>query len=180
MSEDIFTQERGVSTVVGYVLAISVTTVLLAGVILSTTQFIQFQQTETAKSQLDVVGEQIAFSAQKADTAALNRTARNATISASYNRSVPVPNRVAGKQYTVLYNDTKEELILETVDGRVERRVPLRLGGHRSPSGRTDIGVKELGDCTHSSDPAYKRMPVSSELKVEYNNTKDCVVIKNE
>ena len=168
MPGDIFTQERGVSTVVGYILAISVTTVLLAGVVLSTTQFIQFQQTETAESQLDVVGEQIAFSAQKADTAVLNRTTNSTKTDTYYERSVPAPNRVAGKQYSIYYDDAAREgeLVLETTDGRVERRVPLRLGGN------TTVAVD---NCPYSS----QRITAGSELKVEYNNAEDCVVIKN-
>jgi FlaG/FlaF family flagellin (archaellin) len=86
---------RAVSPVVGYVLTLSVTTLLVSGLVIAAGGFVEDQRERTSRSELRVVGQQVSADIAAADR--LNRT--EGATDVEITRSIP--ERVVGSQYTV-------------------------------------------------------------------------------
>jgi hypothetical protein len=91
--------DRGVSTTLNYALNLSVTTILIAVLLTTGTGFVEDQRERTVRTELRVVGQQLAD-----DIAAADRLARSAgtggtvdvaTVESEY------PREVAGSSYTI-------------------------------------------------------------------------------
>lgn len=90
------TGDRGVSTTVGYVLTLAVTTVLVSGLLLAGGGLVEDQRERSARTELEVVGQRLAQGLETADR--LNRTTgANGNVYVE----VPLPERVAGSAYTI-------------------------------------------------------------------------------
>lgn len=87
--------DRAVSPVFGYVLTLSVATLLVGGLLISASGFIDEQRRNTAESELRVIGQQISADIAAADR--LNRTDGAETIRVGRT----IPRTVVGSQYTV-------------------------------------------------------------------------------
>lgn len=87
--------DRAVSPVFGYVLTLSVATLLVGGLLISAGGFIDEQQRDTGESELQVVGQQISADIAAADR--LNRTAGADDVRVGRT----LPQEVVGSHYTI-------------------------------------------------------------------------------
>lgn len=94
MSETRVNDYRGVSTVVGYTITLAVTTLLISGLLIGTGGFVETQRDRAVRSELGVIGQQIAADAQTADRI-VQRGNEDFTIERD------LPDRVTGRGYTV-------------------------------------------------------------------------------
>lgn len=86
---------RGVNTAVGYVLAIGITTILVALLMISATGFVQSHQRSVISTEMDIVGQTIAAHAMDVD-----RTIQRSS-SPTVERTVNLPESLGGAQYTI-------------------------------------------------------------------------------
>lgn len=87
--------DRAVSPVFGYVLTLSVATLLVGGLLVSAGGFVDDQRRNTAESELRVIGQQISADIAAADR--LNRTAGADVIRVGRD----LPQDVVGSPYTI-------------------------------------------------------------------------------
>jgi hypothetical protein len=111
---------RGVSTVVGYVLNVGVATILLSGLLLGGATLVENQEERTVRAELDVVGNRLAADLETADR--LHRSANGSVTIRS-----ELPERVAGSPYEVRLVGTASGATIElsTETPAVSRRVPV-------------------------------------------------------
>ena len=89
------TGERAVSPVFGYVLTLGISTLLVSGLLIAATGFVDTQRERTTESALQVVGQQVS-----ADIAAADRLHRtDGATDVVIERGLP--ESVVGSQYTV-------------------------------------------------------------------------------
>jgi len=89
------TGERAVSPVFGYVLTLGISTLLVSGLLIAATGFVDTQRELTTESELQVVGQQVS-----ADIAAADRLHRtDGATDVVIKRDLP--ESVVGSQYTV-------------------------------------------------------------------------------
>lgn len=117
--------DRGVSTTLGYVLTLTITAILISGLLVAVGSFVAGQNERVTESELEVVGQRLATDIEAAD-----RLAEAGNGSAESNPTVVVrsrlPERVAGRPYRVAVNESgTDRLVLsaEDPDVSVEVRV---------------------------------------------------------
>ncbi|MEF8772012.1 DUF7266 family protein [Halodesulfurarchaeum sp.] len=112
---------RGVSTVVGYVLNLGIATILVTGLLVSGGGLVDDQRERTARSQMDVIGNRIAADLETADR--LLRTGNGSVTVRS-----DLPPTVVGSQYQVdvVASNGTAILRVETTRPSVIRTVPVR------------------------------------------------------
>ena len=117
------TGERGVSPVFGYVLTLGISTLLVSGLLIAASGFVDTQREQTTESELQVIGQQVSADIAAADR--LHRTdgATNVVIERD------LPNSVVGSQYTVFVRSddgpTDTYLRLRTVRPEVTVKVGI-------------------------------------------------------
>jgi hypothetical protein len=89
-------RERAVSTPLGYILTLAITTVLVSGLLIAMGGFVDGQRERVVRSELEVVGEQVAADVSAADRLVVAGGA-DTTVRAAFR----LPARVGGSQYTV-------------------------------------------------------------------------------
>ncbi|WP_123535049.1 DUF7266 family protein [Halosimplex salinum] len=118
--------DRAVSSAVSYVLIIALAFTLTTGLVLGTESLVENQRQDTARQQLEVVGQQLASTVMNVDrfneTEAVPETA---AITRQF------PQRAAGSQYQVgvLVDDRdagRYTLYLDAVDSNTNVTVPVR------------------------------------------------------
>jgi hypothetical protein len=120
--------DRAVSPVFGYALTLSISTLLIAGLLIAASGYVDSQRESTSENELNVVGQQVASDIAAADR--LSRTDGADSDTLSITRTVP--DRVVGSTYRIrLLNDTegptKPYLELQTADPEVTVTVGLPL-----------------------------------------------------
>jgi hypothetical protein len=107
-----YTDDRGVSTAVNYVLTLGITTLLVSGLLLATGGVVDDRRESTTRTSLEVVGQRLAANLMSADRLAGTDDTRTVSL------SVDLPVRIAGSGYTVRVNGSSSTLVLEadTVD----------------------------------------------------------------
>ena len=89
------TGERGVSPVLGYVLTLGISTLLVSGLLIAASGFVDTQREQTTESELQVIGQQVS-----ADIAAADRLHRtDGATDVVIKRELP--DSVVGSEYTV-------------------------------------------------------------------------------
>lgn len=114
--------ERAVSTLVGYGIGLGIATMLITGLLVGVGGFIQDQRESTSRTELRVIGDQLAADVRVTDT--LVRTASGSPDEVSYRQDLP--ETTAGGGYTVAVNQSGCECLVLTSDDpdvRVEVRV---------------------------------------------------------
>lgn len=113
--------DRAVSVAVNYVLTLTIATLLLSGLAVTAGGLIEAQSEEAIRSELDVLGQQLAANIESADrlaTVAKGNTAEVRIESA-------LPTRVAGSGYTIdVAGDT---IVLRTTDPEVSVSVQFTV-----------------------------------------------------
>lgn len=113
--------DRAVSVTVNYVMTITIATLLLSGLVVSAGGLIESQSEEAIRSELDVLGQQLA--------ADIGSTDRLAAVAEGNNDEVRIesalPTRVAGTGYTIdVAGDT---IVLRTIDPEVSVSVQFTV-----------------------------------------------------
>lgn len=88
--------DRGVSTVLGYVLVLGILTLLISGLFLAAGEFVENEHERVVRSELEVLGNRIG-----ADIAAVDRLALAAGSNSEAELVTDLPPRVAGKSYGI-------------------------------------------------------------------------------
>lgn len=101
------TTDRGVSTVVGYVLALGITTLLISGLLIAAGGAVDGRQNAVSRDSLEVVGQRLASKLMAADR--LAETDPETVVV-----DVSLPSHIAGSGYGVTVNGSASELVLES------------------------------------------------------------------
>jgi hypothetical protein len=118
--------ERGVSTVLGYSLALGITMVLISGLVISMGSLVENQRERTVRSELDVIGQKLAADITAADR--LIVAGEDGAISPPVTSiRHDTPETVAGSTYTITLRDSasEPELVLETREPAVSVTVTM-------------------------------------------------------
>lgn len=86
---------RGVSTAVGYVLTLSITTLLVAGLLIGIGGFVEDQRKGTARDEMRVVGQQVASDLSAADRLATVGTPSEVRVTRQ------LPESITGAAYRI-------------------------------------------------------------------------------
>jgi hypothetical protein len=89
-------RDRAVSITVNYVIALSITAVLISGLLVGASGYVENQRDRVVREELEVVGEQLAAGIDDAD-----RLARAASDPGTVRVGVDLPRRVAGETYRI-------------------------------------------------------------------------------
>lgn len=145
--------DRAVSTTLGYVLTLTITAVLVSGLLVGTGQYVDDQRRQVTDREMSVLGERIA-----ARTADADRMARAGNGTNAVRVRVQLPRTVAGESYRIEVSEPAvttprtHEITLTT--GRADRSVSVSL--------RTGVDVEETtlpgGTLVVVYDPATERL----------------------
>ncbi|EMA00177.1 DUF7266 family protein [Haloferax denitrificans] len=143
--------DRGVSTALGYVLTLSITVVLISGLMVAAGGFVSDERKRVTETELDVVGNRLAAGIESVDRigAAPGESRVEATIR--------LPPRVAGTTYTIeVEPGPPTELVLTSTDPEVTVRVPVKT--------ETSLAASRLdgGDVTITYDSPSGTLEVVS------------------
>lgn len=113
--------DRGVSTVLGYVLTVGISSLLVIGLLVGTGGFVDGQRQETVRDELEVLGQQLA-----GDLAAADRMVTVSGEEVSIDRDFP--SEVTGITYTLRVNPSASstDLVLSTENPDVSVTVTIR------------------------------------------------------
>jgi hypothetical protein len=107
---------RAVSTTLGYVLTLSITTILISGVMVAAGGFVATEHERVAQTELEVIGQRLAANLEAADRVATSSSDATAT---TVETRLELPNRVAGSTYRIRVDNSSNELVLRSVDPEV-------------------------------------------------------------
>lgn len=133
---------RGVSTALGYVLTLSVATLLIGGLLIGFGGFVEDQRTGTARDELRVVGQQVASGLSSADRLARVGSPDEVRVSRQ------LPDSVTGSSYLIEIADADPvRIVLRTTspDVTVELTVHLETTLTDSTIGGGDLVVRLNG-----------------------------------
>jgi hypothetical protein len=135
-SPELVADRRGVSTAIGYVLTLSIATLLIGGLLVGLGSFVDDQRTGTARDELRVIGQQVA-----ADLAAADRLARiGSPTEVRVHRQLP--DSVTGAGYLVEIDDgSPVRIVLRTESPEVVVEMAVHLG---TPVGDTTVRGGDL------------------------------------
>jgi type II secretory pathway pseudopilin PulG len=119
------TDDRAVSTVLGYSLTLGITMILISGLLISMGGLVDSQRERSVRSGLEVIGQKLA-----ADVTAADRLVETGVDPADAVEATSIthdlPETVAGSTYTIeLRGGSDPELLLETRDPAVTVRVTM-------------------------------------------------------
>lgn len=125
-------RDRGTSTTLGYVLTLSIATILVGGLIVTGSTFVKDHREQVIRQELQVIGEHVASNIDQVD-----RYVRAADTVTTANVTQSLPADVTGSSYTI-----------KLVDGSGDPR--LHLNSTR-PQVSVDVNVTTLTDVDTSS-----------------------------
>ncbi|MFB6229058.1 MAG: hypothetical protein ABEH88_10960 [Halobacteriales archaeon] len=143
--------DRGVSTVLAYVLGLAIVTALISGLLVTTTGIVSQERERAAEAELRVLGNSLA-----ADVTTVDRLAFSAD-DARVRLTRDLPNTVAGSSYRMrLEHDESGPTVIELVaaDPDVSVTVPVTNGtavGNSTASGG-DVSVRYDGNAVVIED----------------------------
>lgn len=111
---------RGLSTALGYVLTLSITVILVSGLVIAGGNFVESQREQVIRTELDIVGEQVASHVNAADR--LNQSGMGETTIRIEQR---FPGTVVGSSYQIYLEEDEPQLRLESSRPQIEVTVPL-------------------------------------------------------
>jgi hypothetical protein len=142
---------RGLSTALGYVLTLGVTVLLVSGLFVAGGSFVENQREEVIRTELDIVGEQVAThlnAAERLNESGVGET--NVTIEQRF------PPSVVGSSYRISLEADEQRLRLTTDDPNIEVSVPVTTTTTIADSSAT-----------------------GGQILIEYDQDQDAVVIDN-
>lgn len=146
---------RGVSPVFSYVLTLSVASLLVGGLLISAGGFVDDQRKNTAKSELQVIGQQVS-----ADISAADRLARTATTEDIDDIRVRrgLPQEVVGTPYRieVVHSGGSSEPQLRLSSPQLDVVVTVGIASKIAVDGSADGGDVVVQIDTSTGDPEVK------------------------
>ncbi|WP_411963073.1 hypothetical protein [Haloferax sp. YSMS24] len=112
---------RAVSTTLGYVLTLSITTILISGIMVGAGSYVSAEHERVTETELEVVGQRLAANIEAVDRIA---SSSDDETTATVSSRLELPNRVAGTTYRI--NVESDELVLRSVDPEVTVRVSVQ------------------------------------------------------
>ncbi|WP_411968325.1 hypothetical protein [Haloferax sp. YSSS75] len=112
---------RAVSTTLGYVLTLSITTILISGIMVGAGGYISAEHERVTETELEVVGQRLAANIEAVDRIA---SSSDDETTSTVSSRLELPNRVAGTTYRI--NVESDELVLRSVDPEVTVRVSVQ------------------------------------------------------
>ena len=137
--------DRGVSTVVGFVLTLGITSLLVIGLLVGTSGFVDGQRQSTVRDEMEVLGQQLA-----ADIAAADRLNRTGGDTVAIDR--PFPDDVTGLSYQITVDSGQPvRITLATTNPDVSVEVTVRTvtdvaGGTTLNGGDVEVVYDESAD----------------------------------
>lgn len=121
--------ERGVSTTVSYALNLTLSALLISGLLFGAGNIVDGERRSAMEAELEVIGERMVATIQSADR--LNQTSGDTVV-----LTLKAPERVAGEAYTVTVNTSGStpELVLETTDPDITVRIQIAVNGDLAPT----------------------------------------------
>lgn len=147
--------DRGVSTVVGFVLILGITSLLVIGLLVGIGGFIDNQRQATVRDEMEVLGQQVA-----ADIAASDRLVRAGGETVRVERELP--GEVTGLAYTVTVTSSPDASSYVTT-------IELETS---NPDISVDVSVRTATEVTGGSLNG-------GDLSVEYDSGPDELVVEN-
>lgn len=111
--------DRAVSTMLSYILTLSITAILISGLLLTGGNVVETQQERTAQTELRVIGQQVAADLNAGDRLADATESGQAVVTREY------PDRVVGTTYTISIDGSAGEILLEAQRFGVRVTVPF-------------------------------------------------------
>jgi 1-aminocyclopropane-1-carboxylate deaminase/D-cysteine desulfhydrase-like pyridoxal-dependent ACC family enzyme len=144
---------RGVSITVSHVLTIAITAVLISGLIIAATGALTGQRERAARSQLDTVGQRLAFEVEQVDSLAARGNDTAAALNTDHT------NWIVNSRYEVtLANDAD----CDTASGAgTDTCLVLTVSGLET---RTVVGIDVSAPITESTAPG-------GEVRIVYDGT---------
>lgn len=145
------TDQRAVSTTLGYALSLTVATLLVGGLLIASGGFVEDQRERTIRNELQVIGQQVS-----ADVAAADRLASTDGTNDKVVVARNLPNEVTGVFYTIAVKSDGGEtyLTLSTNSPDVSVRVNVAT---ETPVAQTDVSG---GDVRVVYDPSADELEV--------------------
>lgn len=101
---------RAVSTTLSYVLTLSISAILVSGLLLAGGSYVDDRREAVVEDELTVIGQQLAAGLERADR--LVRAGDASTVSLEIDQNLP--NQVTGSGYRVSLDGSNEEIDLES------------------------------------------------------------------
>lgn len=132
--------DRAVSSTLSYTLTLAIASLLVTGLLVAGSDFVEDRREQVIREELRVIGEQVA-----ADIARVDRLARagDDIDELAINRSYP--DQVAGSEYDITLSTSPTEVTLSSVDPGVSVTVAVEVQeGIASPPQTVDGGDVEI------------------------------------
>lgn len=125
--------DRAVSTVLGYSMTLGIATLLVAGLLVATGGYVQDQRERVVRTELTVVGNQLAGDLTSADT--LGRRGADTLV-----LDRRLPHQAAGTSYIIAVNSTDCDNCLVLIAPDVDVTVQVDLATNASVSANNVTG----------------------------------------
>ncbi|MBX0324540.1 hypothetical protein EGH21_16035 [Halomicroarcula sp. F13] len=147
-------ESRAVSTALNYVLTLSITAILVTGLLIAGTDFVEGRQENVIREELTVVGQQVAADLARVDRLVVAANSSGSSLEAETRQTFP--ERVAGSGYQARLDPSAERLVLTSTDPEVRVTV--------SVTSRTDLRVSTVD---------------GGVVEVAYNGTSDALEVRD-
>lgn len=115
--------DRGVSVTVNYVLGLGIMFILVSALLLTGSNFVENQRETSVRTELEVLGEQVA-----ADVAMADRLAQTVTTNEQVEVTRSLPGRVAGSSYSIAIEDSSDPyVVVEAADPDISVKVEMEV-----------------------------------------------------
>ncbi|WP_254823723.1 DUF7266 family protein [Haloglomus halophilum] len=140
--------DRAVSTTVGYTLSLGISALLISGLLIAGGGFLQDQRVTSTRSELTVIGHQIA-----ADIASADRLVGTDASNIRVQRNLP--DRVTGSAYTVeVVTSGETHLLLTSAEPEVTVRVDVQTQFISNGLEATSVDGGDIQVAFEENDPA--------------------------
>ncbi|MFC6864527.1 hypothetical protein ACFQGE_13805 [Halomicroarcula sp. GCM10025817] len=123
-------EDRAVSTALGYVLTLSIASLLVTGLLVAGSGFVEDRREQVVREELTVIGQQVGSDLARADRLVLAADSSGGDLTVQLNRTYP--DRVTGSPYRIAVDKSSEQVVLAaskpevTVTVGVTHETPLR------------------------------------------------------
>lgn len=107
--------ERAVSTTLSYVLTLSISAILVSGLLVASGSYIDDRREAVVEDELTVIGQQLAAGLERADRLFVAGEPSSMTLRIEQN----LPNKVTGSGYRVSLDPSDEEIDLESTSSDI-------------------------------------------------------------
>jgi len=146
--------DRGVSRVLGYSLTITISTILVAGLLIAGGNFVDDQRSDVVRSEMEVVGQRIA-----ADIGAADRLVRLGSGHSSVQIDSHVPERIAGTRYDVRVRASDGNATLVLSSGALDQTIEVPVSNTTAVKPSRATG----GDIVITYDRSNGHLEVTNE-----------------